>query len=570
MNRERKSTFRWISWLVMAILLGLLMFYSLTTKAICSVNRDDYQLLPPSGPTIIKVLRYSEAQGFVKGSTLKNNDSVDYYINAQQQVLQVGGSVQLNAATQYVNVQQNWFQLFLSDAYTGSLSPAVNMPVTALKVVRMNVLINQSVWGDKKRLLVFLIDPKTQKKYTITDYLEFEKSKEGQMLYPTYTAAMATVMLKKLETQKSSGAIKADMYAKLQSQYQQWQFRGLDTVCDVAMLQVVGKLVKPAYWGNPVSNENVATVSSPAKNTPSQTSVTVDNSNGSIGIQIQESNGFPQVVGVVSNGPAAISGKVAVNDMITGAFVAGNFVTFKDLPLEQVIGYLKGKAGSKITLQLISKQGDVKMVELERRSQPFEPLAANEVPVSGNAETSNSASAENNGGNAEANGSEGSASGGGISQGLNTTSQILNNSLAGNLAARQTTTTPKVGGNHQNPNIFAIGLAPGTGMFSMYGYGTVGFSMDIYVPLDAIEGYDVTYVDFNMILASKTNGFYMGAGYAAYSIAPEGNYSDVVDYEGLSWVAGYNIRMGHFVLGAGAHGLNSSSVRFVLNMGFCF
>ena len=568
MNREQKSTFRWISWLVMAILLALLMFYSLTTKANVSVNRKHDNFFPPTGPAIIKVLRYAEAQGFVKGSTLKNNDSVDFYINAQQQVLQVGGSVQLNAAAQYVNVQQNWFQLFLSDAYTGSLNPATNLPITTMKVVRMNVLINQSVWGDKKRLLVFLIDPKTQKKYTITDYLEFEKSKEGQMLYPTYTAAMATVMLKKLDAQKSSGAIKADMYAKLQSQYQQWQFRGLDTVCDVAMLQVVGKLNKPSYWGSTVSNEPAVAVSSPVKNTPTKTPVSVENANGSIGIQIQESNGFPQVVGVVSNGPAAISGKVAVNDMITGVFVAGDFVTFKDLPLEQVIEYLKGKAGTKISLQLISKKGDVKMVELERKSQPFDAVVTNEVPVSGNAEVGNNASAEVNGGNAGATGSVGAADN--VSQEMNATTQILNNSLAGNLATRQASATPKVAGNHKYPNLFAIGLAPGTGMFSMYGYGTVGFSMDIYAPLDAIEGYDVTYVDFNIILASKTNGFYMGAGYASYSIAPEGNYSAVVDYEGLSWVAGYNIRMGHFVLGAGAHGLNSSSVRFVLNMGLCF
>ena len=560
MNRKQKSTLRWISWLVMAILLGLLMFYSLTTKAVSNFNSDRFQFSPPNGSSIIKVLRFSEAQGFVKNTTLKNNDSIDYYINSQQQVLQVGGSIQVNALSQFVNLQQNWFQLFLSDPYTGSLSPAINLPVTTLKVVRMNVLINQAIWGDKKRLMVFLIDPKSQKKYTITDFVEFEKTKEGQLLNPSYTAAMSTVMLQSLESQKSRGTIKMDLYTKLQNQYQQWQFRGLDTICDVAMLQVVGKLNKPVYWGSSVSNEPAVAVSSPVKNTPVQSAVSTDNSNGSIGIQIQESNGFPKIVGVMSNGPAFRSGKVEVNDIVSGAFVGGNFVNFKDLPLEQVIGYLKGKSGTKITLQLVSKQGDVKMVELERKSQPFEAVSTMDTPVT---ENSNSTGSRENG-------AEGTTTGGNAPQVMSATPQILNSSLAGNLAARPSTATPKVGGKHQYPSLWAVGLAPGTGMFSMYGYGTYGFSMDIYVPLDAVEGYDVNYVDFNVILASPTNGLYMGAGYASYSIAPEGNYTDVVDYTGFSWVAGYNLRMGHFVLGAGAHGLNSSSVRFVLNMGLCF
>lgn len=80
---------------------------------------------------------------------------------------------------------------------------------------------------------------------------------------------------------------------------------------------------------------------------------------GFTGLVLQETGGFPVVVFIYSNSPAAMDGRLHKGDLILGLSLDGSeksLIPTQDLPLSEVIRFLEGPPGSTVTMKIRLKR----------------------------------------------------------------------------------------------------------------------------------------------------------------------------------------------------------------------
>lgn len=88
-----------------------------------------------------------------------------------------------------------------------------------------------------------------------------------------------------------------------------------------------------------------------------------------IGAQLRSRNGYPEIVRLISGGPAAASGEIESTDRILAVAQGndGEFVELGGLRLGEAVQLIRGRKGSIVRLRIMSKDGsDTKVVSLVR------------------------------------------------------------------------------------------------------------------------------------------------------------------------------------------------------------
>ena len=87
-----------------------------------------------------------------------------------------------------------------------------------------------------------------------------------------------------------------------------------------------------------------------------------------IGATLTSDNGYIKIVELVPGGPAALSGKVKVNDRIVAVTQEnGETIDLIDMPVSKAVQFIRGPKGSKVTLSLLGGDGAApRRVELVR------------------------------------------------------------------------------------------------------------------------------------------------------------------------------------------------------------
>ncbi len=86
-----------------------------------------------------------------------------------------------------------------------------------------------------------------------------------------------------------------------------------------------------------------------------------------IGAQLQESDGHVKVVGIVPGSASWLQGELKVNDIILKVKQEGQeAVDVYDMPLEDVVKMIRGKKGTKVTLQVKKIDGTFKTITITR------------------------------------------------------------------------------------------------------------------------------------------------------------------------------------------------------------
>ena len=100
-----------------------------------------------------------------------------------------------------------------------------------------------------------------------------------------------------------------------------------------------------------------------------------------IGATLTSENGYIKIVELVPGGPAARSGKLKVNDrLIRVTQENGESTDLIDMPVTQAVGFIRGKKGSKVTIDLLSGEaGNITKVTLVRDKINLEESAAKGV-----------------------------------------------------------------------------------------------------------------------------------------------------------------------------------------------
>jgi TPR repeat protein len=100
-----------------------------------------------------------------------------------------------------------------------------------------------------------------------------------------------------------------------------------------------------------------------------------------IGAVLNTAGNYIQVVEIIPGGPAAVKGTLKPLDKIVGVGQSENGI--EDVvgwPLERVVGLIKGKKGSTVTLKVIAgegdREGDLKLITLTRNYVEFEKISA--------------------------------------------------------------------------------------------------------------------------------------------------------------------------------------------------
>ena len=100
-----------------------------------------------------------------------------------------------------------------------------------------------------------------------------------------------------------------------------------------------------------------------------------------IGATLTSENGYIKIVELVPGGPAARSGKLKVNDrLIRVTQENGESTDLIDMPVSQAVGFIRGKKGSKVTIDVLSGEaGNITKVTLVRDKINLEESAAKGV-----------------------------------------------------------------------------------------------------------------------------------------------------------------------------------------------